>query len=59
VLTLALQIIFSRHVRLLLDATHTDVEADSPILDPPRPLSTYPYYELDHTRATGQLQFEI
>lgn len=59
VLTLALQVIFSRHVRLLIDATHTDVEDESPLLDQPRPLSSYPYYELDHTQATGQLQFEI
>ena len=59
VYTLALQIIFSKHVRLLLDATHTDVEDDSPIVDQPRPLATYPFFELDHTRATGQLQVEI
>jgi hypothetical protein len=57
--TVALQLIFDRHVRLLLDATHTDVEDDTPLLDPPRPLPATPYFERDHTRATAQLQVEI
>lgn len=50
VYTLALQLMFDRHVRVLLDATHTDVEDDSP---------STPYVEHDHTRATAQLQVEI
>lgn len=57
--TLALQLIFDRHVRLLFDATHVDVEDDSPLLHPPRPLPATPYIERDHTRATAQLQVEI
>ena len=59
VLGLALQVIFSSHVRFLLDATHTNVDEQSPLLDQPRPLATYPYFELDHLTATGQLQVEI
>ena len=59
VYTLALQVIFTSHVRFLLDATHTDVQEQSPILDQPRPLASFPYFELDTTRVTAQVQFEI
>jgi hypothetical protein len=57
--TLALNVILSAQVRLLFDATHTDVDAQSPVIDARRPLTELPYFELDHTRATGQLQVEI
>jgi len=59
VITLATQVIFSRYLRLLLDVTHMNVQDESPILDQPRPLATYPYFDLDDTRATAQLQLEI
>jgi hypothetical protein len=57
--SLAMNVIFSEHVRFIVDATHVDVDASTPVLDAPKPLSEIPYFDLDHTRAIGQLQIEI
>ena len=58
-LSLAIAVLLSEHVRMLLDATHVEVQAQSPFADPPRPMTEIPYFEIDHTRVTGQLQIEI
>ena len=43
----------------MLDVTHTDVQADSPLLDQPKPLPEDPYLELDNLRLAGQLQVAL
>jgi hypothetical protein len=55
----ALTCAFTNQVALLVDATRTDVQSASPILDQPRPLPGFPYLELDETRIVAQLQVEI
>lgn len=49
-------VIFTKSVRTLVDVTRTDVDPQTPALDPPLPLVIPPYYELDSTRVTAQLQ---
>ena len=51
-----LNVILTKSVRTLIDVTRTDVDAETPALDPPLPLVMPPYYELDSTRVTAQLQ---
>jgi hypothetical protein len=58
-LSAGLTMLFLERARFLIDVTRTDVQADSPLLDQPKPLQDPPYYELDHTRVVAQLQVEI
>jgi hypothetical protein len=58
-LSFALNVDFSKSVRLLLDVTRTDVQSSTPLFDQPRPLPETPYDELDNTRLVGQLQVKI
>jgi hypothetical protein len=58
-LSAALNVILSKHARLLFDVTRTDVEKGSPILDQPLPLQDPPYLDLSNTRLVGQLQVEM
>jgi hypothetical protein len=51
-----LNVIFTKSVRTLIDVTRTDVDPETPALDPPLPVVIPPYYELDSTRITAQLQ---
>jgi hypothetical protein len=51
-----MNVIFTKSVRVLLDVTRTDVDPQSAVLDPPRPVVIPPFYDLDNTRVTGQLQ---
>ena len=55
-LTFALNWDVSQSVRFVLDITRTDVQADTPLWDQPKPWSQTPYLELDKTRVIGQLQ---
>jgi hypothetical protein len=55
-LSAGINLILSKNARLLLDATRTDVEKGSPILDQPKPLQVPPFLDLDDTRLVGQLQ---
>jgi hypothetical protein len=58
-LSLALNFDFTSSVRFVIDVSRTDVQANSPVLDMPKPLPTDPYYELDETRVVGQLQVAL
>jgi hypothetical protein len=58
-LSASLNLILSKNARILFDATRTDVEKGSPILDQPKPLMVPPFLELDNTRLVGQLQVEM
>jgi hypothetical protein len=58
-LSLGCSLSFSKRVRLLLDATRTDVQPATAVLEQPLPLAAVPYFELDHTRVTAQLQLQI
>jgi hypothetical protein len=58
-LTAGVSCFFSKHVRLLIDVTRTDVEAGSPLIAQPLPVPGFPYFELDRTRVVAQLQAEI
>ena len=51
--------VFLKRLRLLLDVSQLDVEANSPILNQPKPLQQDPYMDLDRTRVTAQLQFDM
>jgi len=55
-LSVGINLILSKNARLLLDATRTDVEKGSPILDQPKPLQVPPFLDLNDTRLVGQLQ---
>jgi hypothetical protein len=58
-LSAALNVILSKHARVLFDITRTDVEKGSPVLDQPLPLQVPPYLDLSNTRLVGQLQVEM
>lgn len=58
-LSFAMNVIFSKKARFLLDLTRTDVEPGSPILDQPEPLQALPFLDLSNTRLVGQLQVEL
>lgn len=57
--SVALGLWHTKNVLFLLDATHVDVEKNSPLLDPPTPLQTDPYLELSRTVGTVQLQVRL
>ena len=59
VLTAGVSCIFSKRVRLIVDVARSDVQAGSPLLEQPRPLPGFPYFELNNTRIIAQLQVEI
>jgi hypothetical protein len=46
-------------VRFMVDVTRTDVEANTPVLNQPKPLQATPYLALSNTRLTAQLQLEL
>lgn len=58
-LSFGLTVLFWDRVRLLLEASRVDVQANTPVLNQPRPLQIDPYLALDHVRLTGQLQLEL
>jgi hypothetical protein len=58
-LSAALNVLYKRRVRWLLAVTRIDVQRDTPVLEQPRPLPYIPYFALDITRVTLQLQLEI
>jgi hypothetical protein len=57
-LSLGLNVLFTKTIRLLVDVTHTDVEGNTPVVEQPLPLAVFPYLELDNTRVVAQLQLE-
>ena len=50
---------FKKRIRLLVDVKRTDVEKGTPVIDSPKPLPAVPYFDLDSTRVTAQLQIEL
>ncbi len=66
--SIGLNVIFNDSTRLLVDVSHTSVQAGSPLLDQPTPLPAqtvgpdgvkwieHPYFELPQTKITVQLQ---
>ena len=50
---------YKKRVRLLVDVKRTDVQAGTPVLDSPKPLPAVPYFDVDSTRITAQLQVEL
>jgi hypothetical protein len=58
-LSFALNFDLTQAVRFVIDVSRTDVQANSPVLDPPKPIPNPPYYELDETRVVGQLQVAL
>jgi hypothetical protein len=58
-LSAGITLLYPTHVRLLFDVTRSDVQAHSPLLDQPKPLSDPPYMALDFTRFITQLQVQI
>jgi hypothetical protein len=58
-LTLGVNVLFSKTVRMLVDVTRTDVQHNTTVLEQPLPLPAYPYLELDNTRVIAQLQVEL
>jgi hypothetical protein len=58
-LSFALNFLYKRSVRFVLDVAHTEVQDQTTVLEQPQPLPGYPYFALDNTRITGQLQLEL
>jgi hypothetical protein len=58
-LSFALNFDLTQAVRFVIDVSRTDVQANSAVLDPPKPITDPPYYELDETRVVGQLQVAL
>lgn len=46
-------------IRFMVDVTHTQVQAGTPVLNQPRPLQADPYLALSNTRLIVQLQLEL
>ncbi|MET0385501.1 MAG: hypothetical protein ABW321_06065 [Polyangiales bacterium] len=58
-LSVALNMDFTDHVRLLIDGTRSDVQSNSPRLRQPKPLPETPYMQLADTRLVAQLQVTL
>jgi hypothetical protein len=56
---LALNVLFWERTRFVLELTRREVQADTPLLDQPKPLQLEPYLALDSTRVIAQLQLEL
>jgi hypothetical protein len=50
---------YKKRVRFLVDVARSDIEAGTPVIDSPKPLPAVPYFDLDSTRVTAQLQVEL
>ena len=50
---------YKKRARLLVDVKRTDVQAGTPVLNPPKPLRELPYFDESSTRITAQLQVEL
>ena len=50
---------YKKRLRFLVDVARTDVEAGTPVIESPKPLPAVPYFDLDSTRVTAQLQVEL
>jgi hypothetical protein len=58
-LSAAVNVLYKKRIRWLFAVTRTDVQPSTPFLEQPKPLPYVPYFAIDHTRVTLQLQLEI
>ena len=58
-LSAALNVLYKRSARFVLDVTRSDVQRNTTVVEQPRPLAANPYLDLDNTRVTAQLQLEL
>ena len=58
-LSAALNILYKKSLRGVLGITRCDVQSQTAVLEQPQPLPYQPYFALDYTRMTLQVQLEI
>jgi len=50
---------YKKKMRLLFDVRRTSVQKGTPVLDSPKPLPAFPYFDRSSTRITAQFQLEL
>jgi hypothetical protein len=55
-LTLGFSVLYKKSVRVVIDVTRTQVQAQTPALEQPKPIPFYPYLDLSNTQVVLQLQ---
>ena len=50
---------YKKKMRLLFDVRRTSVQKGTPVLDSPKPLPAFPYFDRSSTRITAQLQLAL
>jgi hypothetical protein len=50
---------YKKRVRFLFDVRRTNVQKGTPVIDSPKPLPAFPYFDRSSTRVTAQLQLEL
>ena len=58
-LTAGVGIPFKKQMRFLVDVKRTDVQKGTPVIDPPKPLPAFPYFDRSSTGVTAQFQLEL
>jgi hypothetical protein len=58
-LSAALNVLYKKRLRFVLAFTRTEVQANTPVIEQPRPLPYEPYLDLSSTKLTAQLQLEL
>lgn len=50
---------YKKRVRFLVDVRRTNVQKGTPVIDSPKPLPAFPYFDRSSTRVTAQVQLEL
>jgi len=50
---------YKKQMRFLFDVRRTSVQKGTPVLDSPKPLPAFPYFDRSSTRVTLQFQAEL
>ena len=50
---------YKKRLRVLLEVRRSNVQKGTPVIDSPKPLPAYPYFDRSSTRLTAQLQLEL
>ena len=50
---------YKKRVRFLFDVRRTNVQKGTPVIDSPKPLPAFPYFDRSSTRLTAQFQLEL
>lgn len=50
---------YEKRLRLVLDVVRSDVQRGTPVIDSPKPLPAFPYFDRKSTRVSAQLQLEL